>query len=423
MKSFFRKTQKTQRKLSQNENQNNERNPLQKYLEGLEQNLSRNRNRHSNRNSNRKNERNNKINPLLTEEKKNDSSNRSSSRNIPLTPYLGKLEKIKDFSLTPKRPTNNTEMILDEDTIVLFMNTHGSLIENLCINLSDYKNIDFFQKVYIGIKGCVNIINVNKNYVIDFINYIKQNKNKNFLTICRTLYKYYVRKTPKEHFKHIMKFVINENVKPTLFADDHHSSFIYDKYISNQNTIYNKRFSTIKEDIKISIDNDNKLKNMINDIKDIIEVNKRKLIFYKKQKQNKNHKSRTFFKSRVSKEQIQNLEKIREVEKEINDFEEKIKEINKPTPFPGIIVLFDGKKKIIKHNNDITILKEFEYYFMNKKDDITKPMIFLLSDLIESLIKDGYKKIFIYDPTCNSYREMNSSKKIKNCIPSNSEHF
>jgi hypothetical protein len=302
----------------------------------------------------------------------------------------------RNFSLTPNRANDTTEVILDSDTIMLYMNCHGEISKNNCIDISKYIEIDFFQKVYIGQLGCVNIDSFKFPYrlnkLFDFFKSLNHGIKLNLLHICREIYKTF-RPTVSDRSSAMKRF-ISENIhrgirNPKLYGHDHHSSFVYDSRQAQNNgsIIFDKSYSIDQSDI-------NKQKNYASKKKDIFLIQKQNI-----------EKLKNFQKTKKSIKMTQNN---KEYIQKLENYEKKLHYINISISLPGIVILFDGKNPI---------LDSYRYLYNPEQ-----PFLVHLSDILQQLIYRGYKKILIYDISCNAFDDL-SVNFSNSCLPENSNHF
>lgn len=271
--------------------------------------------------------------------------------------YLSKLNRTTEYSLTPNR-SDSSEVKLDENTIVLYINTHGSLEDGKnCVRLNVFNDIEIFQKVYMGQRGCVNYSSFTLpsgiHKLFDELAK-KRNKKIDFLRLCRSTYKQ-ERNSTKRRLRVILdnslsrEELLNNKVKSlkTKVGHDHHQSYFYnrDDQIGKQTVLIDKLFTTNKVDINKSL----------------------------------NYSISPF--------------------------------VSEHALFPGILVLYDGMKP-----NQTKI----DYLYKSAQSKHIPRRIYL-SDIISDLESDGYKKILIYDRSCNVIDGDNTSNQT--CLPPGSMNF
>ncbi len=196
--------------------------------------------------------------------------------------------------------------ILDKDTIVISINTHGGIIPSKNIDLTDFTNMSFFQKVSLGTYGCINFLNIRKISETIF-NKLKNKKDKNidFTEICKQSTR---KNRPRKniHNNEVQKYL------KTLKTMKYNSNYLHHSFMYPTSNIIKDKLYIIYSD---EIDTD------------------------------------------------------------------------------GIDILFDGKTKLtsLEFINDIFTFDEDKNCY-----------ICYLSNIINHFLSNGYNKILIYDPTCNT---------------------
>lgn len=156
--------------------------------------------------------------------------NRNETRKLKKTKNIEKRRKrLRIPSVTniwEDSPLNNNPYVtLDNDTIAVYIDLHGMLLGNsLCANMSDYKELEYLNKVSIGTYSCVNYISsiIKESIVNDLRIDLNDSSKVDFSYLSRKAYRKIRHKTPYLHA--ISKVVENETL---INSDYHHKSFVY----------------------------------------------------------------------------------------------------------------------------------------------------------------------------------------------------
>jgi hypothetical protein len=148
-----------------------------------------------------------------------------------------------------KLGTISSKILPDKETIIIGIYTHGKILgSSPCINLNDYPELKYFQKVSMGPYECINFISQAQIlYIFDNLKRLVISKLKSGFSLLRNsrkMYKETRHPTKSEKRKGILEK--NKNKYNTYMSDYHHRSYIFNKtnhqHEQNDGLILNKRF-------------------------------------------------------------------------------------------------------------------------------------------------------------------------------------